>query len=176
MDLAKVFDTVNHDILLNKLNNYGIRGIALQLMKNYFTERIQRVKIGNNTSNETMIQTGVPQGTVLGPILFLIYINSISKINDFQGHIVCYADDTALFFDGPSWKEVKSNAESDIKKIHTWLNHNMLSLNIKKTKYITFSPTIRDQPENFTLKLHTPVTLEMAVIVNTLNKHIPLSI
>lgn len=98
---------------------------------------------------------GVPQGTVLGPILFLVYMNNITKIKDFVGHIVCYADDTAVVFTGNNWSEVKSTAESDLKKIQLWFNHNLLSINIGKTKYLTFSPSVVDQPKHFSLKFHS---------------------
>lgn len=157
LDLAKAFDTVDHDLLMEKLHNYGIRGNAYVLMKNYLSNRIQRVKIGDEISEDQIVKTGIPQGTVLGPILFLIYINSITKLNNFVGDIICYADDTVLIYKGPSWQEIRHIAETNLQKIYLWLNINKLSLNVDKTKYLTFSPTLRDQPKDFNLKMHTPL-------------------
>lgn len=154
LDLAKAFDTVSHRILLQKLHQYGVRGKSLELLENYLSDRYQKVKIGQDLSTTTKVEIGVPQGTVLGPILFVVYINSIFKIKNLSGHIICYADDTAIFFSGKDWNEVRHLAETDMQKIHEWLTYNMLTLNITKTKYLTFSPTIVDQPHDFGIKLH----------------------
>nr|CAI5843030.1 unnamed protein product [Callosobruchus analis] len=154
LDIAKAFDTVSHEKILNKLYNYGIRGIAYELMSDYLNNRTQRVKIGNKLSNRSLIKTGIPQGTVLGPILFLVYINSLAKISKLEGHLICYADDTALMFKADSWEKVTSSVESDMKKIKIWLNDNLLTLNSEKTKYIAFSPTAADHPSNISLKIH----------------------
>lgn len=155
LDLAKAFDTVSHNILLDKLNNYGIRGLALRLLRDYLSNRTQSVKIGNTGSSKSVVKMGVPQGTVLGPILFLVYMNNITQINNLSGNIICYADDTVIIFAGKEWEEVKLAGETALRKISLWLNNNLLTLNVLKTKCITFSSTIVNQPNSFCIKLHS---------------------
>ena len=133
LDLAKAFDTVNHKILLHKLYYYGIRGMAYKLMENYLTNRQQRVKIRNNVSSFSNINTGVPQSTILGPLLFILYVNDMFKEN-----IISYADDTAIIITGDTWHTVEKKMNEELEKVSDWLALNKLSLNIKKTTYITF--------------------------------------
>ena len=92
----KAFDTIDHAILLSKLEHYGVDGIPLQLVKNYLTNRKQYVKLNEVNSNLLPINTGVPQGSILGPLLFIIYINDFTRASSIFDFI-CYADDTTLF-------------------------------------------------------------------------------
>lgn len=139
LDLAKAFDTVSHSKLLQKLENIGIRGTALDVLATYLTDRKQYVKVENKISDSEFIQTGIPQGTVLAPILFLIFINNFCNISNISAKLVSYADDTALIFEGSDWDEVKNKVSSEMKIIKHWLDQNLLSLNITKTKFINFS-------------------------------------
>ena len=105
LDLKKAFDTVSHHILLDKLYKFGLRGTTQTLIKSYLEDRTQKVKIGEHISNSCLVRCGVPQGTVLGPILFTVYINSMLSLLN-EGEMVCYADDTVLLFRDACWQLV----------------------------------------------------------------------
>jgi hypothetical protein len=152
LDLAKAFDTVDHTILLNKLYNYGIRGNANKLFESYLSNRKQRVKVNNTYSNFDKIETGVPQGTVLGPLLFIIYINDLFSILP-EETIISFADDTAVIVKGNNWKEVESKMNIYLYKISIWLALNKLSLNIDKTVYMEFGCTQNSTPKNLNIKI-----------------------
>lgn len=137
-DLKKAFDTVDHDILIRKLDNMGIRGSTLDLLKSYLNNRTCCTQIKNKFSETETINCGIPQGTSLGPLLFNIYINSLAKIK-VNGNLVLFADDTALVIEADNHAELYQKANKDLIKIRNWLIENKLSLNITKTQYIDFS-------------------------------------
>ncbi|CAG9121615.1 unnamed protein product [Plutella xylostella] len=118
LDLAKAFDTVSIPILLSKMENIGIRGQSLEIFSDYLTNRTQRVKIGNLTSSDLPVTFGVPQGSVLGPSLFLIYINELCLHTPVNGRIFSFADDTALVYEGETWMEARNNAETGLQKVN----------------------------------------------------------
>ena len=137
LDLSKAFDTVNHNILLHKLEFYGIRGIALQWLKNKLTGRKQYILYNNTQSSKQYITCGVPQGSVLGPLLFLIYINDIPNCLKHSKSIV-FADDTTIFASCNNMNTLYNNMNDDLANLINWFKANMLSLNIAKTNYLLF--------------------------------------
>ena len=137
MDLSKAFDTLDHGILINKLAHYGIHGTTLQWFTSYLTDRNQYVEIDGVTSNILPLSTGVPQGSILGPLLFLICMNDIPYCTEYFNFIL-YADDTTL----SSTIQISSLSPRDLNtelaKVFDWLAVNKLSLNVRKTKYVIF--------------------------------------
>lgn len=146
LDLAKAFDTVPHNGLLEVLENSGMRGRALCLFESYLSERTQMVKINNVLSEGQTIKIGVPQGTVLGPVLFITYINSLLKLQ-VDGITISYADDTALVISGDTWESVKCKTVNSMIKVRNWLQTFKLTLNLTKTHYIAFSLTGANRPQ-----------------------------
>ena len=140
LDLKKAFDTVSLDILLKKLNFIGINGKLQKILKSYLTNRKQRTLIHSYISNEANVEMGVPQGSILGPLLFIIYINDISNISK-QADFYLFADDTAIAIKAPRLLELKNKLHSVLPLVTKWLQANRLSLNVSKTYYQIFSRT-----------------------------------
>ena len=143
MDLAKAFDTVNHNIFLFKLEQYGVRGVANNLLSSYLSNRKQFVHGDGFSSSLLDIDIGVLrlQGSVLGPILFLIYINDLYYCSDFKTTL--YADDNVLTLSHKNVNRLQYNLNVELCKIHAWLNYNQLSLNIAKTNYYLFTKKLK---------------------------------
>ena len=145
LDLAKAFDTVSHHKLLNDLEKIGFRGTSLKLLKSYLVGRKQMVEIDGVRSECREVKCGVPQGTVLGPILFIIYINSLLGLSS-RGRIISFADDTVIFYSDDSWHNLREKIESDFMNIKTFFDSKLLTLNYDKTKYIAFSINKSNRP------------------------------
>jgi exonuclease III len=159
LDLSKAFDTLDHEILLTKLYYYGIRGQSFELMKNYLADRKQYVEFKDNNSEFSDVTTGVPQGSILGPLLFLIYINDINHASSCFCPVI-YADDTTLsttlnyFSENISDSNIDRKLNTEIEKITKWLKLNKLSLNVQKTKAMIFH-TSRRKIRNPKLKIES---------------------
>jgi hypothetical protein len=137
LDLSKAFDSVNHSILLNKLDHYGINGIAKDWFASYLSSRMQLVSLSAINSDVMNISCGVPQGSVLGPTLFLIYINDFHNSSSlFDFHL--FADDANLFYRNNSIQGLEAQINIELANIQNWLLANKLLLNIEKSNYIIF--------------------------------------
>jgi len=138
LDLSKAFDTIDHKILLDKLQCYGFRGIALDWLTSYISSRSQFVSINGNNSLPLALRTGVPQGSILGPLLFILYINDIIKVNT-DVELLLFADDTNMFLHDTDIDSLSVRANKALFDISMWFKLNKLSVNIKKCNFILFS-------------------------------------
>ena len=152
LDFQKAFDTVDHSILLDKLEFYGIRGIPLNWFKSYLFNRQQFVSINGTDSKIMNLPHGVPQGSILGPLLFLIYINDLhnSCLNCSVTH---FADDTNLIIKNKSESTLAKKLNQDLKSLTKWLRANKISLNAKKTEFIIFESKWKRKKNNLKIKL-----------------------
>lgn len=137
IDLKRAFDTIDRNILVRKLYCYGVRGIALTWICSYLDNRLQSVKINKVETSFSVNQMGVPQGSILGPLLFIIYINDIASIFKYS-EIFLYADDALLVCSGTDPMSVHNNLKYDLIRLEQWLSANRLKLNVPKTKAMTF--------------------------------------
>ena len=144
IDLSKAFDTLNHSILLHKLHYYGFTGSAHDLIESYLSNRTQYVDINGTVSDSLMINTGVPQGSILGPLLFLIYMNDIAN-SSLLFNFLLYADDTTLsnsleivISEHASYASILTKINRELTSVSTWLKANKLSINVDKSKYMIF--------------------------------------
>ena len=151
IDLKKAFDTVNHTILLKKLEHYGIRGIPLKWFESYLLNRKQYVSINGYSSEELILRHGVPQGSVLGPLLFLIFINDLPNVSK---HLIFYlfADDTSIHFISTDLLQIQKVVNRELRKVRKWLEANRLELNIDKINFVIFRSQQHKVTDNIVLR------------------------
>eukprot|EP00732_Lithocolla_globosa_P001360 Lithocolla_globosa_v1_NODE_661_length_3486_cov_8.188283.p1 type:complete len:286 gc:universal NODE_661_length_3486_cov_8.188283:2167-1310(-) len=135
IDFSKAFDTVNHEILLTKLALYGIDGPALQLIQSYLSGRTQVVKIDHIVSDEMTITCDVPQGSILGPLFFILYINDLPQALSHSSPYM-FVDYTTILTLNTNFQILQNNALQDLKSLSTWCKVNLLTINCSKTAYL----------------------------------------
>ena len=152
IDLQKAFDTVNHAILLSKLEHYGVRGCALEWFRSYLSDRNQYVSLNGSNSDLLSVTCGVPQGSVLGPLLFLIYIsdlpNSYKRLTFYL-----FADDTNIYHESQDFANLTKTVNKEPRLVKKWLDANKLSLNTEKTNYIIFHSSSVKVPSDAVIKI-----------------------
>ena len=166
IDLQNAFDTIDHDILLKKLSALGFSNNTIGWFKSYFSNRLFRVNLGNCYSDPSNITCGVPQGSILGPLLFLICVNDMAQA--VKSNLFLYADDSCLIFQGKDVKEIKKQLNEDFTNICEWFVDNRLSIHFGeyKTKSILFAskhkikkvPKLKINYKNIQIKHHSKVT------------------
>ena len=139
MDLSKALDTSNHHLLITKFDAYNFDIPSMKLIKNYLSNRKQRCKVNNSYSTWKDLIAGVPQGSILGPLLFIIYINDLYKASSLMMEVM-FADDTNLFLSHKNINDLFLNMNNELQNISTWFKANKLSLNLDKTKWSLFHP------------------------------------
>ena len=148
IDLKKAFDTIDHKILLDKLEIYGIRGTVLRWIESYLCNRKQFVLYNDANSGKLLLKCGVPQGSILGPLLFILYINDICNISKLLMCIL-FADDTNLLYANRCPKKLQATLNSELTKLRLWFKINKLSRNIDKTNCIVFGSKCKHSIEIF---------------------------
>ena len=138
LDFSRAFDTVKHEILMSRLQHNGIRGVMLNWFKSYLSNRKQYVSVKNSSSSMSNITLDVPQGSVLGPVLFLLYINDMHRSSD-HSRFVHFADATTVFASDNGINNVHASVNRELVGVDNWLKTNRLSLNVSKTSYMIIS-------------------------------------
>ena len=143
---------MNHKILLTKLEHYGVRGVLLNWFESYLNGRQQFVSVNGVSSDLKDITCGVPQGSVLGPLLFLLYINDLPNVSE-KLKFFFFADDTNIYYESRDLQDLEKVINQELKHLSLWLKVNRLALNIGKTNFLIFHSIQRKLTQNVTLKL-----------------------
>ena len=152
LDIKKAFDSGSHNKLFKKLDYYGIRGVANLLLKSYLNDRKQYVLIDNQKSCEKIIEYGIPQGSILGPQLFLIYVNDLPSCLETVPRF--FADDTALLIDNNNTTELQTLTNTELANINQWMTANNLIVNANKTIALNISPNMRNNNDTLSYVLN----------------------
>ena len=136
LDIRKAFDSISHQILLDKLHKIGIRGNIHCLLKSYLMFRSQYVTYSGAKSDVKFVESGVPQGSILGPLLFIL-LNDFSRSSTLLFSIL-FADDTSVFLEGAEYSELIKSLNNELENVTKWLNANRLTINMKKNHYMIF--------------------------------------
>ena len=152
IDLKKALDTVDHEILFKTLCHFEIRGIANDWFKSYLTNRIQYISIDGISSDLLKVNFGVPQGSVLDPLLFILYINDLHNLFRFSSPFH-FADDTGLLNIQDSIRAITKTLNKDLRELSFWLNANKIALNVAKTEIILFKTSNKNYDADLKIKL-----------------------
>ena len=152
IDLSKAFDSIDHALLLKKLQSYGVKGNEFNWFTNYLTSRKQRVSLDGTYSDWANISKGVQQGSILGPLMFLVFVNDLPDMVD-NCTVNLYADDTTIYYSNKDPKLVQSTINSDLESIVSWIEMNGLKMNVSKTQMMTLQRKSTKPAEAITVKI-----------------------
>ena len=136
----KAFDTVDHDILLDKLNHYGFRGIINDWFSSYLKYRTQTTQVGQHILDKAVVGCGVPQGSILGPLLFLLYVNDVHRCSN-KLRFYLFADDTNILYADKNLKDLETIVNNELQNLYDCLTANKLTLNVNKSNFVIFHPS-----------------------------------
>lgn len=139
VDLSKAFDTINHRLLIEKLHSYGISGTELKWFSNYLSQRKQRAVLNGVRAAWSNVRAGVPQGSILGPLLFILFVNDLPSVVR-HSEVNLYADDTTVYVADVDPIVVRDKLTEDLNAVACWIDNNGLRMNVSKTNLLVLSP------------------------------------